>query len=922
MIPVRLSVKNFLSYRDGAPTLDLEGVHVACLCGDNGHGKSALLDAITWALWGRSRAGVQEDLIYQGESEMRVELEFQAGDERYRVSRRHARASRGRQGATVLHLELLSGGEARSMDGNTVRETEERIRQLLRMTYETFVNSAFILQGRANMFTAKRPAERKEVLGDVLDLSWYERLAERARRGAREQGQESQLLEAEIARIDQVVSERDAHEMRLSDLASKLEGVGREETAHEARLESLQEQVHRLRSLRADLDRRELEAQRLENELKTRELHEHETRRQLEEAQGKVARLPALEAEAAEARALTEQLSQPSEGMEEHGRSIKALQATAQRMRETGASLHERVLELEASQRELEALEREEGRILEDVGTRERRASNERRRLDELGVRAGRLPALEVEAGEVRALVEKLSAPSMEMEGRRAQSQALQARAHHLREVNASLRRDMDGLKAKKDMLEQAAGPDGAGVECPLCGSALAEEGCVHLAASYEEEGKALARRFRENEAVIFAGERQRAGIERELESSERERLAELRKSQARLDKAAQDLADARTAGEEAGRLASALEADGLALDASHSRLRETQETMSPLREALTALPHARALQEESVAAIRESESEGERLDREWESMDRERRAHQARAQERRDALTRDVAEAVAAGGTLERLAESQKLEAALLAAAQSSLEELMDGLPSLRETCEALPAVEEDYDAARSSAAEIRSRRNELSAGLAEVQAWLKQCGELEESRGRKLADRAEAAYRQGAYDQLATAFGKGGIQALLIEQAIPELETHANDILGRVSDHRMSLKLETQRERRGGGDPRETLDIRISDELGTRSYETYSGGEAFRIDFALRIALSRLLAHRSGAPLPTLFIDEGFGSQDAAGLERLVEAIQAIQSDFQRILVITHIEELKDRFPVRIEVTKTDRGSTFALS
>ena len=130
------------------------------------------------------------------------------------------------------------------------------------------------------------------------------------------------------------------------------------------------------------------------------------------------------------------------------------------------------------------------------------------------------------------------------------------------------------------------------------------------------------------------------------------------------------------------------------------------------------------------------------------------------------------------------------------------------------------------------------------------------------------------------------------------------------------------MSLKLETQRERRGGGDPRETLDIRISDELGTRSYETYSGGEAFRIDFALRIALSRLLAHRSGAPLPTLFIDEGFGSQDAAGLERLVEAIQAIQSDFQRILVITHIEELKDRFPVRIEVTKTDRGSTFALS
>ena len=114
MIPLRLSVKNFLSYRDNAPTLDLEGVHVACLCGENGHGKSALLDAITWALWGHARARVQEDLIFQGESEMQVDLEFQVGDGRYRVSRRFARSARGRQGATVLELpEVLRHGPER-----------------------------------------------------------------------------------------------------------------------------------------------------------------------------------------------------------------------------------------------------------------------------------------------------------------------------------------------------------------------------------------------------------------------------------------------------------------------------------------------------------------------------------------------------------------------------------------------------------------------------------------------------------------------------------------------------------------------------------------------------------------------------------------------------------------------------------------
>ena len=94
------------------------------------------------------------------------------------------------------------------------------------------------------------------------------------------------------------------------------------------------------------------------------------------------------------------------------------------------------------------------------------------------------------------------------------------------------------------------------------------------------------------------------------------------------------------------------------------------------------------------------------------------------------------------------------------------------------------------------------------------------------------------------------------------------------------------------------------------------------FSGGEAFRINFALRIALSKLLAARSGAPLPILFIDEGFGSQDADGQDRLREVINSIQDEFQKVLVITHIEAIKDSFPVRIEVEKTSSGSTFTVT
>jgi DNA repair protein SbcC/Rad50 len=93
------------------------------------------------------------------------------------------------------------------------------------------------------------------------------------------------------------------------------------------------------------------------------------------------------------------------------------------------------------------------------------------------------------------------------------------------------------------------------------------------------------------------------------------------------------------------------------------------------------------------------------------------------------------------------------------------------------------------------------------------------------------------------------------------------------------------------------------------------------FSGGEGFRVNFALRIALSRMLTRRAGAPLQTLIIDEGFGTQDARGLDRLIESIDAVKDEFALILVISHIESLKEAFPTRIDVVKTPSGSRINL-
>jgi exonuclease SbcC len=164
--------------------------------------------------------------------------------------------------------------------------------------------------------------------------------------------------------------------------------------------------------------------------------------------------------------------------------------------------------------------------------------------------------------------------------------------------------------------------------------------------------------------------------------------------------------------------------------------------------------------------------------------------------------------------------------------------------------------------------------------------------------------------------YQTLSQAFGKNGVQALLIEQVIPQIEEEANNILARLTDNQAQVFIESLRDLKSGG-VKETLDIQISDTAGIRPYEMFSGGEAFRVDFALRIAISKLLARRAGTALQTLIIDEGFGSQDEEGLSRLMDAIYAIKKDFSKVIVVSHLTSFKENFPVHFLVDKNAQGS-----
>ena len=175
-----------MCYGENVPSLNLEPVHIACISGDNGYGKTALLDAMTWAIWGKSRAKTQDELVNIARNSMFVELDFFAGESRYRVTRTYTKGRGASSGKSELNLSIIIGDSATSLMENTIRETEEKIVGLLNMDYETFINTSYLKQGDSNRFTSSRPTDRKKILADLLDLSYYERLEAASKQHSRQ----------------------------------------------------------------------------------------------------------------------------------------------------------------------------------------------------------------------------------------------------------------------------------------------------------------------------------------------------------------------------------------------------------------------------------------------------------------------------------------------------------------------------------------------------------------------------------------------------------------------------------------------------------------------------------------------------------------------------------------------------------------
>jgi len=863
MIPQRLSIRNFLCYREDVPTLDFTGIHVACLCGPNGHGKSALLDAITWCLWGKARGKTQDGLISYGADEARVELDFMARESTYRAIRSHSRAGgRRRQGVTDLQLQLVMNGDVKPLTGDSIRQTQAEIDQIVGMDYDTFINSAFLLQGRADEFSNNTPSDRKAVLAKILGLEVYDCLQDRAKEGLAEGAEAARELEGAL-----LFMRNEAEGM--GDPSVELSGVG----------ENLEALGVRLAEKRREIDDQRGQIRELERQ-----------RDQLTESEGRVLTLAQdikqLETAMAEARSRIVQ--------------YRDLVQQADVIKEGAARLEHARLRFES----LEAVRHRFDEIAQEKNTIGRGIDTGRARLDaqvdqlrlrvesELPPKADAEPVLAKEKEEVGVRLVGLEGEAVKIAGQQKDQQTLSTLIGETQSTAERYKTEGLELRSKLALL---AGADQAddGAVCPLCNAPLDQDGCANLAETYEAEIKEKRRLYVQTQSQLKKLEFRRADLAQELprrqeslDRAKREGEIKLRDLERGIEESRQaqrDRVQAQT--QLAAAVASLASGDFAAQE--HARLKVLDTSLQLL--------------EYDEDARRQSYEEMGKLQ---PFEDRRRQLDHAAAM-----LPQEEGSLSQNEGMYERLREEQG--------------HLQQQLQAGREATAAVPHRQTKLREDEAAESELEKNRQEADRRRGLLEGQVARREELAREISESSARLSELADRHSIYQELVTAFGRQGVQAMLIETVVPRIEEEANVLLGRMTDNRMQLQLETQRERRTGrGDPIETLEIMVSDELGPRSYEMYSGGEAFRVNLALRIALSKVLAQRLGAPLPTLFIDEGFGTQDAVGRERILDVIGAIEQDFEKVIVITHLDELKDAFPVRIEVQKDENGSTFWLS
>jgi exonuclease SbcC len=855
-----------MSYGENLKPLSFDGIELACLTGANGVGKSSLLEAIAWSLWGKSRAKSDDDLVRSGRIEMWVDFEFELEGTKFRVVRRRSKKGKGQGTLEFMVDESFSlvkyergqqrlNNEWKSLSGTSKAETQEKIIKTLRMSYETFVNSAFLRQGRADEFTVKKPQERKEVLSEILNLSYYDRLSEKTKEFMRNLDIKEDSLKQQLEFVKEEVRDKKVLDKEAREIESQINKFNKEIRSIE---KYLKVHVEERDELEKDIER----AKNLDEKLSSFQKEALEIDKEINERQGIIRNEKEFLKDEKEILNSYRILNEYKKRDEE----LDILKDKKFELKDKETKIKEKILN------EKRKKEREKGEIIGKMNDYRGKISNK-----------------EKIEGEIKKLLEKVYKIEKKEQENKKIEEKIQIVNDKITE-NKSLLKQIKNLGLELNGKIRILNKD-QGANCPLCKQKLDKDHKKRVKDEFSKEinskrveykkifekNKELSKELLKLKEIdeLFNKEVDKKSVIKARLSLSQEKLREIKILSQEikiLEKKSKDLDDKlRTGTFDYG---DNKQLDGVINDLDKLRYDESEH--KKVRRGIQELSHYEDLKfklERSKERIGQEEMYIERLKN--NKADREKEI-----------------------GIFKEERENLRFDPEKINALNKDIEEKSKVLKELRSK---IYDIQSKYGAVSEKIKRIKTLENEFRGRKKEIKSIISE---------------------KSVYDELAVAFGKKGIQAMIIEAAVPEIEEEANKLLSKMTDGKMQVRFLTQKEKKTDGELIETLDIMVEDETGVKSYEMFSGGEAYRINFAIRIALSKLLANRAGAKLQFLVVDEGFGTQDDVGRENLIEAINSISSDFKKILVITHIQELKDAFPIRIEVSKNDEGSNYEIT
>jgi exonuclease SbcC len=848
MIPVKLIIQGFLSYQE-LVEINFENLQLASITGANGAGKSSILDAITWSIFGVARAR-NDQVINQQSDIAQVVLQFEYERQLFRIRR-----TKQIDKPMILEFNIWNHETEnwRSITEHSINETQKRIQATLRMDYDTFINASFFLQGKADQFTQLSPRVRKEILSNILGLEIWENYLLKTKELRKNLETEQNRLESLLAEIKKELANEEDYKIQLA--AAEKELVDRLKTKesqnllldHAKQLENakinaelhLNQQTKDIEKIRITLDKNKLSLDNLTNQL-TRLQKQIQNARIIEENyhQWKKVRLE------------LDNWNQKADIFHKKSHELNAFknEITQQmdRLQSKRENFEKQLIEIDTIKKQIPETENELNKQ-EEKQNQFLKSTNKRQNLNE--------NLVEIQS----KITEK------------------QSSVKHLENLNSEKR---EKLKAFR----------GAGPDCPFCNQPLTSDHREKYETLIVDEGidrkKTIEKENSEienlkNDQKNIRSELERInGLEKEL-SHLQNQITENRVNLERMKKMINDWDETQ-----------AIEYQQvLAQIDNKDSFRPIQSKIEVLENELSLLQY----NEEQHINFKQKENELRKSEEEYRNLEAARSKY--------DPISKQLADLKIEISFNE---EALLTKSELLLTMQSEYDSLYENLPDLSQLKKELDVIDKQI--------------NQINLHIGAEKQKLDTINRKKSENKKIQAELDHLTLEVARYKKLEEAFGKNGVPALLIEQALPEIEAHANDLLDQLTAGQLSVHFETQSEYKDKKrqDKKETLDILINDASGhTRAYEMFSGGEAFRINFAIRLALSQVLAKRSGARLQTLVIDEGFGSQDNPGRSRLVETINQVKKDFAKIFIITHLEELKDAFPGRIEVEKTASGS-----